>query len=123
MQPLSPSMRKPAPSRGGSAPRRSPPPARHSSSEAAGLYRVGEAQMVGETDGEATQAQAVLRRHQLPQTVNPPSPSSISPARRSRFAVATTSPRNPVGAPVASPRSAADRIDTFSSRPIRGNGR
>ena len=40
-----------------SAPRRS--------SEAAGLHRTDEAQMVGETDGEATQAQAVLRRHQL----------------------------------------------------------
>ena len=39
----------------------------------------------------------------FPHTVYPPSPSSISPARKPRFAVATQSPRQPVAEPVASP--------------------
>ena len=45
----------------------------------------------------------------LPQTQKPPSPSSISPAFKARLAVATTSERNPFGAPVGSLRSA--RLD------------
>jgi hypothetical protein len=58
---------------------------------------------VRQTDRQPAISQTVCAGISLPQTQAPPSPSSISPACRSRFAVATTSPRKPVGAPVASP--------------------
>ena len=46
-------------------------------------------------------------------------PSSVSPALRSRFAVATTSARKPVALPVDSPRKPTDATEIPTSRPIR----
>src|SRR5262249_5710306 len=54
----------------------------------------------------------------LPQTQNPPSPSSTSPFLSTRLAVAATSERKPVGAPVGSLRNATLATDTPSSSPI-----
>ena len=59
----------------------------------------------------------------LAQTAKPPSPSSISPASRSRLAVATASPRNSVGVPVGSLRSTAESTLTLVSSPMMWNGR
>lgn len=59
----------------------------------------------------------------LPQTVNPPSPSSHSPGFRGRLAVATTSAWKPVGVPVGSRRKATDATETPSSSPIMCVGR
>ena len=58
-----------------------------------------------------------------PVTVYPPSPSSTSPAVRSRFAIAATSPRNSRAKPVGSPRTPTEATEIGSSSPIRCDGR
>ncbi len=59
---------------------------------------------------------AVINR---PQTVKPPSPSSFSPASRSRLATATTSPFHALGAPVGKLNKPAQATLMPSSRPIK----
>ena len=56
----------------------------------------------------------------LPRTVKPPSPSSTSPDQQAAsWTTATTSAEKPIGAPVASRRTAAEAIVMFSSSPTK----
>src|SRR4029078_5188502 len=58
-----------------------------------------------------------------PHSVNPPSPSSISPDLSDRLAVAATSELKQIDVPVGSLRSAAEATEIPSSSPIMCVGR
>src|SRR6266478_2658873 len=85
----------------------------------AAMLRLSGSTLCASPIGSAPSARLRSAGTSLPQTVYPPSPSSVSPACNARLATATTSPRQPLAWPVGSPRSAAASTEMPSSSPIK----